>query len=205
MPEFWERAFTEKQLMWGEAPAAAAMLAAEAFSRAGLKHVLIPGIGYGRNARPFLERGLSVTGIEISATAIALARSQLGLDVPIHHGSVTDMPFDQRRYDGVFCHGLIHLLDERGRAKLIDDCFRQLEAGGQMVFTAITTAAPMYGQGAKLGEDWFERLPGLPMFFYSEAAVRREFGPAGLVGFSPLDEPSHGGALPFFNIVCAKP
>lgn len=205
MPEFWETAFTEKQLMWGEGPALAAVQAAESFSRRGAKHVLIPGLGYGRNAKPFLERGMAVTGIEISATAIELAKSRLGLDLPIHHGSVTDMPFDQRLYDGVFCHGLIHLLDERGRAKLIEDCFRQLAPGGALIFTAITTAAPMYGQGAKLGNDWFERLPGLPMFFYGEAAVRREFGPFGLVGFSPLDEPSHGGALPFFSVVCAKP
>lgn len=63
-----------------------------------------------------------VTGIEISETALALARSRLGLEIPIVHGSVTDMPFDRRQYDGIFCFGLVYLFDARGRVKLIQDC-----------------------------------------------------------------------------------
>ena len=48
-----------------------------------------------------------MTGIEISETAIGLARTGMGLDIRVHHGSVTDMPFDARRYDGVFSFGLL--------------------------------------------------------------------------------------------------
>lgn len=96
MTEFWENAFTKMQVGWGTDPTASATRACDEFARAGVKDVLIPGVGYGRNALPFLRAGMSVTGIEISETAIALARSRLGLDIPIFHGSVTDMPFDQR-------------------------------------------------------------------------------------------------------------
>lgn len=155
MTEFWEAAFDEKQLMWGLAPTASASVACDTFTRAGVKSVLIPGIGYGRNAKPFLERGMSVAGIEISETAIELARSRLGLEIPIVHGSVTDMPFDHRKYDGIFCYGLAHLLDARGRQKLIRDCYRQLEPGGHMIFTVISKKAPMYGRGPRLGDDWY--------------------------------------------------
>jgi len=87
MTEFWEKAFTEKQLMWGVEPAQSAIVASDYFARMGAKDVLIPGVGYGRNAKAFLARGISVTGIEISETAIALARAQLALDIPIYHGS----------------------------------------------------------------------------------------------------------------------
>jgi SAM-dependent methyltransferase len=205
MTEFWETAFTEKQLMWGFEPTASAIFARNYFARMGLKDVLIPGIGYGRNAKVFLDHGMSVTGIEISDTAIALARSQLGLQIPIYHGSVTNMPYDSRQYDGVFCYGLIYLLDADGRAKLIRDCYRQLTLGGHMIFTVISKKAPMYGQGARLGDDWYERLPGLQMFFYDAASVEREFGPHGLVEFSEIDEPTPGGdSLPFINVVCKK-
>jgi SAM-dependent methyltransferase len=205
MTEFWETAFTEKQLMWGFEPTASAIFARNYFARMGVKDVLIPGIGYGRNAKVFLDHGMSVTGIEISDTAIALARSQLGLQIPIYHGSVTNMPYDSRQYDGVFCYGLIYLLDADGRAKLIRDCYRQLTLGGHMIFTVISKKAPMYGQGARLGDDWYERLPGLQMFFYDAASVEREFGPHGLVEFSEIDEPAPGGdSLPFINVVCKK-
>jgi SAM-dependent methyltransferase len=171
----------------------------------GVKQVLIPGVGYGRNARPFLEGGMSVTGIEISETAIALAKEQLGIRIPIHHGPVTDMPFDRRQYDGIFCHGLIYLLDALGREKLLRDCYRQLAPGGHMIFTVISKKAPMYGQGTRLGEDWYERLPNLSMYFYDAASVKREFGPYGLIELSENDEPSQGGGpLPFITVVCRK-
>lgn len=205
MTEFWESAFTKMQTAWGLEPTTSACLACDYFTRTGVKDVLIPGIGYGRNARPFLTRGMSVAGIEISETAIALARTELGLQIPIAHGSVTDMPFDHRKYDGIFSHGLIYLLDQRGRQKLIRDCYRQLTQGGHMIFTLISKKAPMYGQGPRLGEDWYERLPNLPMYFYDADSVKREFGPYGLVEFSEIEEPSDGGvSLPFINVICRR-
>ncbi|MEY4577099.1 MAG: hypothetical protein RL701_1802 [Pseudomonadota bacterium] len=203
--EFWETAFTKMQTAWGLEPTVSAALARDYFARVGVEDVLIPGIGYGRNARPFLQCGMSVTGIEISETAIALARSQLGLEIPIVHGSVCDMPFDDRQYDGIFCYGLVYLLDAQGREKLIRDCYRQLSPGGHMIFTVISKKAPMYGQGPRLGEDWYERLPNLPMYFYDAASVQREFGPHGLLEFSEIDEPSGGGvSLPFIQVICKR-
>lgn len=205
MTELWEKVFAEKQLTWGLEPTLSALFARDDFARKGVRDVLIPGVGYGRNAKPFLESGMSVTGIEISETAISLARSQLGLDIPIHHGSVSNMPFDNRQYDGIFCYGLIYLLDAAGRAKLIRDCWDQLALGGTMIFTVISKDAPMYGQGPRLGDDWYEIHPGLQMYFYDGEAVERELGAYGLVEQSNLDEPLHNGSsFPFINAICIK-
>ena len=204
MTEIWESMFAAKRVMWGEAPTRSALIARDHFMARGARDILIPGIGYGRNARPFVESGMSVTGIEVAATAIALARSELGLDFPIHHGSVEGMPFDDREYDGVFCYGLAYLLNAAGRAKFFADCFRQLRSGGSMIFTLITKRAPMYGQGPKLGEDCYERAPGVPMFFYDEASVARELGAYGITDVSEIDEPVAGGSYPFYNVTCLK-
>ncbi|MDR3142764.1 MAG: class I SAM-dependent methyltransferase [Tannerellaceae bacterium] len=99
--EFWKESFKEKQTMWGFEPADSAIRAKDLFLREGIKDVLIPGIGYGRNAKIFIESGMRVTGIEISQTAIGLARKNK-LDIPVYHGSVTDMPFDNCLYGGIF-------------------------------------------------------------------------------------------------------
>jgi SAM-dependent methyltransferase len=206
MIEMWEPAFAEKQLIWGTEPTASAVIASDYFAREGVKDVLIPGVGYGRNAKGFLAHGMSVTGIEISDSAIKLARSQLALHFPIYHGSVTDMPFDSKLFDGIFCYGLIYLLNPEGRAKLIQDCWQQLAPGGCMIFTVISKTAPMYGQGVKLGDDWFERGPGLHMFYYDATSVTRDFGAHGMVEFSEIDEiMPGGGTFPFFNVICKKP
>ena len=156
MTEFWEEAFKDKQEMWGLEPAKSAVLTKDFFVEQKIKNVLIPGIGYGRNAQIFIESGITVTGIEISQTAIDLAQKHFGKDLNIYHGSVTEMPFDNKLFDGIFCYGLIYLLDKGERKKLIQDCFSQLTENGFMVFTAITKDAQTYGQGKQISKDRFE-------------------------------------------------
>src|SRR5690606_31549788 len=112
MNEFWEEAFKSKKEMWGLQPTTTAVLSDTAFAEMEFQKILIPGIGYGRNAEPFLSKGMIVTGIEISGKAIELAMKHYGKSIESHHGSVTDMPFDNKKYDAVFSHALIHLLDE---------------------------------------------------------------------------------------------
>ncbi|MBS1613021.1 MAG: class I SAM-dependent methyltransferase, partial [Bacteroidetes bacterium] len=163
-PEFWESNFIEKREMWGLSPAASALLARDLFVVEGTKTVLIPGIGYGRNAQPFIEAGMSVTGIEISNSAIDMAHKHYGNSMTIYHGSVTDMPFDNVLYDGIFCFSLIHLLDSIESLKLIEDCYKQLNDNGLMVFIAISKAAHTYGQGKYISLDRYEIHEGVKMF-----------------------------------------
>src|SRR5690606_14000064 len=93
-PEFWESSFKEKQEMWGFEPSNSAILTKDYFIQESVKNILIPGIGYGRNAQIFSDNGITVTGIEISKTAIEMAIKHYGTDIFIYHGSVTEMPFD---------------------------------------------------------------------------------------------------------------
>ncbi len=199
MAEFWESHFKEKNEMWGFEPARSAVITKDFFAGQAVQNVLIPGIGYGRNARIFAEAGMSVTGIEVSETAIALAAKHYGTGMTIYHGSVTDMPFDNTLYDGIFCHALIHLLDSREREKLIRDCFNQLTENGCMFFSAISKEAHTYGQGRELGKDRFELFGGISMFFYDKASIHSEFEQAGLFEIEEVTE-----NYPFFLIKCRK-
>ena len=203
--ELWEAMFADRQMLWGAEPSRSAVFAAQWFAEAGAREILIPGVGYGRNALPFLRHGMAVTGIEISATAIELARTQMRLEIAIHHGSVCDMPFDGRAYDGVFSFALLHLLDAAGRAKLLADCHRQLAGGGAMIFTVVSKRAPMFERGTKLGEDWYEVHPGVQMFFYDASSIAREFAAYGALELLEIDEAMSGaGTFPFINIVCKR-
>jgi SAM-dependent methyltransferase len=198
-PEFWESIFADKREMWGMEPAVSALRVRDMFVQQNFKNILMPGIGYGRNAKPFLEAGMQVTGIEISATAIDLALKHFGDAIPIHHGSVTDMPFDDRKYDGIFCHALIHLLGSVERAKFIRDCYSQLQDGGWMVFSTITKAAHTYGTGKPLGKDRFEIFEGVKMYFYDRESIAEEFAHAGLIAIEEIED-----VFPFYLIKCSK-
>lgn len=199
MPEFWEEAFKEKQEMWGVNPAKSTVLTKDFFVENGVKNVLIPGIGYGRNAQIFRENGMIVTGIEISQTAIELGQKHYGNDLTVYHGSVTEMPFDNNLYDGIYCYGLIYLLNKEERAKLIQDCYNQLTKSGSMVFTAITKEAKTYGEGTYISKDRFEMFGGVKIFFYDRKTIQEEFGEKGLFEITEVTE-----NYPFYLIKCKK-
>lgn len=60
MTEIWEASFVAHKTMWGLEPVLSAVFAKEYFERSGVKSVLLPGAGYGRNAKAFLDAGMSV-------------------------------------------------------------------------------------------------------------------------------------------------
>lgn len=199
MTEFWENNFKKKQEMWGLKPTKSALLAKDLFIKKGIRNILIPGMGYGRNAKVFKDNGFDVTGIEISKTAIELARKYLGHEMTIYHDTVSNMPLDSRRYDGIFCHALVHLLDKEERQKLILDCYDQLIENGYMIFTAITKKAPNYGKGRRIGQDRFEFHQGAKLFYYDEVSVQKEFSEAGLFKVEEIKEDQ-----PLYFIKCQK-
>lgn len=208
MTEFWEESFKDKQEMWGQEPADSAVTTAGMFQRRGLKKILIPGFGYGRNAGPFIHHGMEVTGIEISETAIELARKRVGDNIKVYHGSVSSMPFDRISYDGIFCYALLHLLNEEDRKKLILDCYNQLNSGGYMVFVTISKKDKRYGQGIETSKDTFETRHGVTLFFYDTESVKEDFGDYGLMETTEIIEPAKAqGEKPtqqFLYIICKK-
>lgn len=186
---FWEEKFRSEKTSWGFEPANSALYARDLFVRNNLKNILIPGIGYGRNARIFIEQGINVSGIEISKSAIDLARKVNNLNIMIHHGSVTDMPFSKNKYDGIFCYALIHLLNQPERRKFIKNCFNQLVKNGIMVFTVISKNSAMYGSGKPISKDRFKITNGLNVFFYDDESAKKEFGNFGMKECREFDEP----------------
>jgi SAM-dependent methyltransferase len=185
---FWENKFKKEGAVWSFEPSDSAFFALELFKANQITNILIPGFGYGRNAKLFLEAGFQVSGIEISATAIEIAREHR-LYCPIHHGSVTRMPFDDNHYDGIFCYALLHLLNKPERQKFLLSCFNQLKTGGQMVFTVSSTNLDSYGTGKLLSKDRYEIAKGLKVFFYDDKSVKAEFGGFGLVSCRDIEEP----------------
>lgn len=199
MTEFWDQLFKSNQALWGFEPSPTTVLTHALFVNNKAQNVLIPGIGYARNAQIFKESGMTVTGIEISQTAIDLAHKHYGDDLMIHHGSVTEMPFDDNLYEGIYSYALIQLLDKNERQKFIQDCFNQLSDNGQMVFATVTKQAPLYGQGLGIGQDRFELSPGLTMFFYDRETIQDEFAQAGLYEVTEVTD-----IYPFYLIKCKK-
>jgi SAM-dependent methyltransferase len=207
MSEFWDDKFQKIGLLWSFEPADSAIFASDLFAENGLKSILIPGVGYGRNAKPFIDRGFEVTGIEISGTAIQLAREN-GFDFQIYHGSVKYMPFGKMQYDGIFCYALLHLLNQNDRRQFLKNCYNQLCTGGMMVFTVVSKEYKLYGNGRPVSIDRFMIEKGLTVFFYDSTTIEKDFSPFGLVEYHEIDEPvkhlENEEPMKFWRVICRK-
>lgn len=208
MSDFWEDKFQKIGLLWSFEPADSAIFARDLFAEKGFKSVLIPGVGYGRNAKTFIDNGFEVTGIEISETAIRLAREN-GLDFRIYHGPVKRMPYGKSSYDGIFCYALLHLLNQNDRRQFLKKCFDQLQPGGMMVFIVVSKENKLYGNGRPVSVDRFLIDKGLTVFFYDSATIEKEFSTYGLLEYCEIDEPvkhmPNEEPMKFWRVVCRKP
>jgi SAM-dependent methyltransferase len=209
--EFWESAFQQKKEMWGWEPSSSATMASELFQKHRLEKILIPGFGYGRNAQVFRSNGCAVTGIEISETALDIARKHFGNDngITLHQGSASLMPFDEETYDGVFSYSLLHLLGPSERSKLLADCYGQLRPGGYMVFVSLSKQDFRYGQGvATTCLDTFDMPYGVTLFFYDSTSIEADFGKYGLLEHTLIGEPvqdaNRADKQSFWYIVCRR-
>jgi len=188
MPEYWETRFKNEGAMWKSEPSDSALIALEIFKNSNINNILIPGIGYGRNARVFTNNGFKVTGIEISGSAIDLA-NRSGLDCKIHHGSVTSMPFANEKFEGIFCYALIHVLNKRERRNFLKSCYDQLIPGGLMIFVVACKQTSLYGTGKYLSKGRYEISKGLKVFFYDSETVLEEFSDFGMTESKDIEEP----------------
>ncbi len=188
MNEYWESRFKKEGAMWKFEASDSAYFAMDLFKKNKLNKILIPGFGYGRNAKLFYENGFDLSGIEISESAIKLAKEN-GIDCTVHCGSVTQMPFDKDQFDGIFCYALIHLLNKKERRDFLKACFSQLKPGGLMIFTVVSEKANMFGKGRKVSNNRYEVGKGLNVYFYNHDTVINEFRDYGKVTFRDIEEP----------------
>jgi SAM-dependent methyltransferase len=192
MNTFWEERFAEEGRIWGDTPSLTAEFAIRLFKSVGVHKVLIPGSGYGRNAGAFTRAGFTVTGIEISTTAVTLAR-QDSPGVRYHHGSVLDMPFDDSVYDGIYCFNVLHLLRKNERAAFLERCTEQLTDGGVVFFVVFSDREPSYGTGRMVEENTFESKPGREVHYYSRDDLVSEFRDFEVIETGMMEDPEEHG------------
>ncbi|HYT77114.1 MAG TPA: methyltransferase domain-containing protein [Vicinamibacterales bacterium] len=99
------------------------------------KRVLEVGCGAGTDLVRFARGGALVTGVDLSSSAIALARqnfTQQGLTADLREADGEHLPFPDASFDLVYAHGVVQYT-AHDRA-LVDECRRVAKPGGTVVF-----------------------------------------------------------------------
>jgi SAM-dependent methyltransferase len=105
------------------------------FNRYRGKRVLEVGCGAGTDLVRFARGGAQVTGIDLSSSAIDLARqnvAQQHLEPDLRVADGEHLPFPSDSFDFVFAHGVVQYT--ANDQVLVNECWRVLKPGGEAVF-----------------------------------------------------------------------
>ena len=99
------------------------------------RRVLEVGCGAGVDLARFAKGGAGVVGVDLSSSAIDLARAnfeQQGLTGDFRVADGEALPFEDNSFDLVFAHGVVQYTADPKR--LVEECRRVLKPGGEAVF-----------------------------------------------------------------------
>src|SRR5947208_5632313 len=99
------------------------------------RSVLEVGCGAGVDLARFAKGGARVTGVDLAASAIELARAnfaQQGLDGSFEVADAERLPFPDNSFDLVYAHGVVQYTADP--QKLVEECRRVLKPEGQAIF-----------------------------------------------------------------------
>jgi SAM-dependent methyltransferase len=99
------------------------------------KRVLEVGSGAGTDLARFARGGAIVTGVDVAAASIALARqnfAQQGLEAVFQEADGEHLPFEADSFDLVYAHGVVQYTPDAER--LVEQCRRVLKPGGEAIF-----------------------------------------------------------------------
>ena len=174
MSTYWEARYAAEGAIWGGEPSKTVERAHALFRQHAVHTLLIPGSGYGRNAQFFAQRGYDVTGIEVSATALALAQTR-SPGCRFIRASVLDDVLPGETFDAIYCFNVLHLFLAAERRETIRRCGRWLRSGGLAYFVAFSEQEATYGKGKAVEPETFEARPGRPAHYFTDADLREHF------------------------------
>lgn len=101
------------------------------------RRVLDVGCGAGTDLVRFARAGALVSGVDLSAAAVDLARAnvaQQGLEADIREADAAHLPYPDGTFDLVFAHGVVQYSADP--AGVVGECWRVLKPGGEAIVQA---------------------------------------------------------------------
>ena len=203
----WNKNFSERPSMFGDAPSDAAQRAFELLKRENKTTLLELGGGQGRDTLFFAKNRLQVTMLDYSDSAVETVRagaqvSSLHLTA-IRHDVREALPFADDTFDAAYSHMLYCMaLSNEQIENLAREVLRVLKPGGLNIFTVRHIGDPHYRAGTHRGEEMYE-VGGFIVNFFDKAKVERASQGYEIIAIDEFEE----GAMPrrLFHVALRKP
>ena len=103
--------------------------------------LLDAGCGTGHFSAFFAERGFKVTGVDISAEMIEVARQNTALKADFQRAALTALPFGDESFDVVTAITVMEFIPEREKA--LQEMIRVLRIGGTLIIAVLNESSPL--------------------------------------------------------------
>ncbi len=144
------------------------------FLPAGAK-VLELGCGDGKTLASLISNGFKTTGIDVSPSAIKLARKKVGRKAKLIVGNICDLPFSANSFDAVVAVHVLDHLSSIERRKAVIEIARVLKKGGLIFFQGFSQNDFRFGNGELVERNTFRRKNNVWYHYFSIAEVKRLF------------------------------
>ena len=173
-------------------PSKTAYYALKLFKNLNVRSVIVPGSGYGRNTKLFVEEGFKVVGVEISDDAVKLAR-KFDTKSKFYRKTALEIDSINGKFDAVYCFNLLHLFRKKERLLFIDKCNRILNNDGYAFFVVFSDKEISFGKGKKIEENTFESKPGRIAHYFTREDLLAHFKDFEVIEIGEMDdEENHG-------------
>ncbi len=173
-------------------PSKTAYYALKLFKNLNVRSVIVPGSGYGRNTKLFVEEGFKVVGVEISDDAVKLAR-KFDTKSKFYRKTALEIDSINGKFDAVYCFNLLHLFRKKERLLFIDKCNRILSNDGYAFFVVFSDKEISFGKGKKIEENTFESKPGRIAHYFTREDLLAHFKDFEVIEIGEMDdEENHG-------------
>ncbi len=167
----WDEDYRRRGDLWGGAPAPLPDLPAGAA-------VLELGCGNGKTLSALARRSWSVTAVDISPRAVALARRHPGTAAAcLTVADARRLPFCGEAFDAVFLVHIIGHLPGPGRRGMASEVCRVLRPGGEAFFRGFSIEDMRAGKGAETERQTFQRGDGIITHYFTETEAAELFAP----------------------------
>ncbi len=137
--------------------------------------VLELGCGDGKTLSALVANGFNVTGIDVSPSAIKLARKKIGKKAKLVVGDVCDLPFEKNSFDAVIAVHVLDHLSQKERKIAVAEIKRVLKKNGVIFFQGFSKNDFRFGAGEKVEKNTFRRKNNVWYHYFSTLDVRRLF------------------------------
>lgn len=132
--------------------------------RAGTRSVLDLGCGVGRHAAFLAALGFELSAMDASASGLDYARGQaaaMGADIAFKRGDMTDLPYEDNRFDMVLSWNVIYHGDTAVVREAVAEIRRVLRPGGIYLGTMLSKRNTAWGRGREVSPNtWVDEDTG---------------------------------------------